>query len=185
MDFSTAVTLDSFFLTLGGVSILFSSEDILQLYGCWSAVMHLKCIWRLFQLYLRTSYTCYTYSNFCLFCYTLCNKSFQVIRHCLNTFLNTFFKNAPLQLFFVGWWQLPGHCRGWSLGSLPALACIAWGLRGSYLWPFGVFSSLSLLSWILLVQFILLVLILCWVISTCGWQFPFGIRILGSHLSLL
>ena len=32
MDFSTAVTLESFFLTLGGVSILFSSEDILALW---------------------------------------------------------------------------------------------------------------------------------------------------------
>ena len=28
MDFSTAVTLESYFLTLGGVSILFLSEDM-------------------------------------------------------------------------------------------------------------------------------------------------------------
>ena len=32
MDFSTAVTLESFFLTLGGVSILFLSEDIAALW---------------------------------------------------------------------------------------------------------------------------------------------------------
>ena len=92
MDFSTAVTLEIFFLMLGGVLILFLSKDILQLYGCWSAEIHLKCIWRLFQLYLRTSYTCDMYSNFCLFCYTLCNKSFHVIRHCLNVF----FKNVGM-----------------------------------------------------------------------------------------
>ena len=32
MDFSTAVTLESFFLTLGGVLILFSLEDIAALW---------------------------------------------------------------------------------------------------------------------------------------------------------
>ena len=32
MDFSTAVTLDSFFLTLGGVLILFSLEDNVALW---------------------------------------------------------------------------------------------------------------------------------------------------------
>ena len=33
VDFSTAVPLESFFLTLGGVLILFLSEDILKRYG--------------------------------------------------------------------------------------------------------------------------------------------------------
>ena len=78
MDFSTVVALESFFLTLGGVSILFSSEDILQRCVCWSAAMHLKCILQIFQLYLRTSYTCHTYCNFCLSCYTLCNTCFSL-----------------------------------------------------------------------------------------------------------
>ena len=86
MDFSTAVTLESLFLTLGGVLIPFSSEDMLQRCVCWTAAMHFKCTWQLFQLNLCTSYTCYTYCNFRLSCYTLCNKSFQVTRHFLNTF---------------------------------------------------------------------------------------------------
>ena len=88
MDFSTVVALESFFLTLGGVSILFLSEDMLQLCVCWSAAMHLECIWWMSQLYLRTSYTCYMYCNFHLSCYILCNRSFQVTRHCVNIFFN-------------------------------------------------------------------------------------------------
>ena len=44
MDFSTAVTLESFFLTLGGVTILFWSEDILALWFCWSGGIRLECI---------------------------------------------------------------------------------------------------------------------------------------------
>ena len=47
MDFSTAVTLESLCLTLGGVSILFSSEGVLALWFCWIAGVYLECIWRL------------------------------------------------------------------------------------------------------------------------------------------
>jgi hypothetical protein len=39
VDLSTAVRLESVFLTLGGDLILFLLEDILQRYGYWSAVM--------------------------------------------------------------------------------------------------------------------------------------------------